>query len=1378
MATLQIKKAHAEYALQITRERLQDLASREEVIRGMREIKEAFRVQSALDQHENPERLRNRAQAYFETSFVPEYRRRNQDRLPANHYITLLDANALLWHELFVWPSGASLDRNFSARDKQATPYARVHSRHHDFFANISKRLDFHDLVLVDDASGDVVFSIRKEIDFGTSLIQGPFANTGMGEAFRRVRSMKQENSLIMIDYAAYFPSHDDLYAFMAVSIPAEGQRQGVMIAQFHGESMDRIVQDRMGIGQTEDIFLLSRAEQRVTYRSTRSGNMGMIGDIVNDLVPELLMAQDRVGVRQESDAKPVFATSGSTLQVMIPLDIPGVDWHMAGIISLEEAMDAANVLNHLLLGILLAMILFVSLAALVFGKSLLQPMRALAQAAQRIATGHGSARVVVETDDEIGQMGLAFNHMARRVEQQYWVKEELATLAGVLQAARSVPELSQVMVRQLLALLNAAQGAFYLRDKQTGRWMASAGYQFESSPEEPISHAPGEGIVGRCLLERQTIVLDNLSSMDLKIDTGVGQATPVSVVALPLNYHEQTLGVIVLAACQPFTPEQRQLLDEFSLLGALSLDNLERIQHIEELLAETRVQAVELESSQQELEQMNQELETNLRALRHSEEEMRLQQEELARANQGLEEQAQLLEQRNEQIERARLEVEKSSRYKSEFLANMSHELRTPLNSILILSREFVKNSDGRLAVDQVEAAQVIRQSGMELLDMIDEILDISRIEAGRVDLQIETMDPGGFAEEIRRQFAPLAREKSLGWHVTTDPSLPSALRLDQTKLRRIVKNLLVNAFKFTTQGEISVVFGWQPADHQTTGATHTLAIRVADTGVGISRQDQAIVFEAFRQIHHADGSKQSGVGLGLAIAQKLARLMGGSITLESEPGQGSVFTLLVPGIPDGPDTTLRQDSLPVPDGQVVSAPPAPVSVPDPVSRLPDGRKVPDMPEPVSDPRSLLIIEDDPIFAGSVATLAEGRGFRVLTAGTGQDGLALAVREQPKGIILDLGLPDISGEELLVRLQEHDRTRHIPVHIISARADPGEKRRLGALGYLVKPAPDAAILQVLQRLNAGVVPSTASRDAGSVLSSSGLNAGATPASLDMGAGAAPLSPGRRRLLLVEDQPEMRQAVIALVEDQNVEVVEAATGTEALAHLAKSPFDCLILDLGLPDMDGLQLLEQMRSLVSGVLPPVVIHSARDLTRAEHDRLQQYSDSIIVKGVHAEERLRNEVILFLHRVEQDTPGKAVDVAPSMRHHEEFFAGKTVLLVDDDVRNVFSMTRTLEKNGLQVRMAGNGREALAVLERDQPVDIILMDMMMPVMDGYAAMREIRTRAAFSTLPILALTAKAMPEDRRKCLDAGANDYLAKPVDMDRLLAMMRIWMGKKM
>ncbi|MBF0108071.1 MAG: response regulator [Magnetococcales bacterium] len=1317
--TLLFKKMQVEQYLDMTGRQLKELSLRDGFAEWMTGMKAAFHRVSIPA---NTQTLRERLKARFDLSFVPEYRKHQGNRTPPDTYIALLDDKALFWQErMFVHDDRVQGSDSLEMGDS-VEQFIRFRDQFDPMMRQQLASYDYYDLFLVDNQSGHVVYAVQNEIDLATSLKSGPFAQTGLGDAYRRVLAgNKGETAPVMVDFSPYFPSYDAPSAFMAVPVLRSGDMVGILMTQIHFQSIDKILNDRKGRGKSVKITFLDRHGMDVMGKTSGDERRGekKDGGGGDEAVTETMTT--------ENSGNDGFHSSRDYLWARIALDMYGLSGSLEGRSALKEVMAPIDTLDRTLTMTVWMTLLLVSLLAVATGKILLAPLVRFSATAGRIASGDWSARVPVGARDELGMMGLAFNSMAQRVQEEYWIKENMARLGRLFPSIRGVEPFAETLLRELLNLLVAVQGAFFLQDRGTGRYALVAGDGMHPRREETASFAPGEGIVGRCAVERRILIFDEWPEGTWTLTTGLGSVRPFTLLALPLNYQEQTRAVAVFAANHPFSPVQRHLLEEISLLGGLALDNLARVGHIEELLEETRAQAAELEMGQQELEQMNLELEKNSQDLRLSEELLRNQNEELEAGNKILEEQSQLLQGRNEQLANAHADLERASRYKSEFLASMSHELRTPLNSILILAHALVKNVDGTLTDAQVEDAEVIHQSGRELLEMINEILDLSRIEAGRMELHPEETQPLGLAEEIRRQFEPLARKKGLRWQVTVDERLPASFWVDQEKIRRIVKNLVANAFKFTDEGAIVLRMGREEAEQ---GRGPFWVISVTDTGCGIDSAVQEQVFEAFRQVGSRKGGTRGGVGLGLAIARKLAGLISGTIRLHSEPGRGSTFSLWIPWDILPPGTSVGAEPVCAPPSKTTE----PDGIPDewlsevvwPMGTTPEGDR---------NVRGLLVIEDDPIFANSVRQLAEHRKFQVWIGGTGREGLALAVRMRPEGILLDLGLPDMPGEEVLRRLRGDSRTRGIAVHIVSGREDPGEEARQGSLGFLSKPVADAEVLKILNRM----MPTHAGK--------------------------------RGRLLLVEDHSEMRRSIIELIGNTQVEVVEAARGDEALERLAEGSFDCMVLDLGLPDMEGTELLERMTAL--GRLPPVIIHSARDLTRKQHDLLLRYTDSIIVKGPNLETRLRDEIILFLNRVIRDHPEVVPTTVSSVVHREELFAGKNVLLVDDDARNVFSMTRSLERKGLKVRMAGNGAEALEHLRQGSPVDLVLMDIMMPVMDGYEAMRQLRSLESCQTLPVLALTAKAMPEDQKKCLEAGANDYLTKPVDMDRLFEMMRIW-----
>ncbi|MEO0034283.1 MAG: hypothetical protein RLZZ501_306, partial [Pseudomonadota bacterium] len=748
------------------------------------------------------------------------------------------------------------------------------------------------------------------------------------------------------------------------------------------------------------------------------------------------------------------------------------------------------------------------------------------------------------------------------------------------------------------------------------------------------------------------------------------------------------TRAVIELAAFSPFSELHRALIEAALPVVALTLEVLERGLLGQRLLEESRQQAEELRLSQEELQSQS---------------------EELRVANRQLSEQRRELEQARCRADQRADDFAAASRFKSEFLANMSHELRTPLNSLLILSHGLSENAEGTLTPDQIESARVIHDSGTHLLGMINDILDLSKVEAGKLELVETSVRPAEIAAAIRRTFAPIAGQKRLYFTITCAPEVPAAFGGDPGRLEQIITNLVANACKFTAEGGVTVrLTALPPCGEAGEGPLGRLRVEVADTGIGIAPDKRDRIFEAFEQADGSIGRQYGGTGLGLSIARHLTDLMGGTLTADSEEGRGSTFTLSLP---------LRP-----PPAADATAPPSAAALADPPLPLPPAAGA---------GATVLIVEDDDDFAAVLCDLAQRRGLNPVRAGDGVEGLGLARHLRPAGILLDVGLPGLDGWAVMEALRHDPQTRAIPVHFLSGSPEVQRGLAAGAVGFLTKPVERAQLDRVFARL--------------------GLD-----------------GPGeRRRVLVVDDDAAFRLAVRPLVESDRVEVREAATAGEALDLLGRERFDCLILDLILPDFSGFDLLDRARD--AGVaLPPVVVHSGMELTFDQTLRLRAYTDSIVVKGSRSPERLVDEVALFLHSVQAEPPAEPAPV------REALFVDRSVLVVDDDMRNAFALSKLLRGRGFGVEIAEDGARALARLDQGPGFDLVLMDIMMPGMDGYAAIAEIRRRPGLAELPILALTAKAMPGDREHCLAAGANDHLAKPIDIDRLFALIRRWL----
>jgi CheY-like chemotaxis protein/signal transduction histidine kinase len=785
----------------------------------------------------------------------------------------------------------------------------------------------------------------------------------------------------------------------------------------------------------------------------------------------------------------------------------------------------------------------------------------------------------------------------------------------------------------------------------------------------------------------------------------------------------------------------------------------------LQNLLEETQRQAEELQTQSEELRVNNEELEEQSRALKESQERLENQQAELEQINASLEEQSQLLEEERNQSRRQNTildqqaqKLAQASQYKSDFLANMSHELRTPLNSSLILAKLLADNTEGNLTAEQIEYAQTIQAAGNDLLALINDILDLSKIEAGRMDVRAETVSIDQLLADLCRLFQPMAEVKGLAFESGRQPGCPGAMNTDRQRLEQILKNLLSNAVKFTESGSIKL------SVRQAAGGKIEFA--VDDTGIGIPVEQQQSVFEAFRQIDGTPHRRQGGTGLGLSISRELSRLLGGELRLTSEPGKGSTFTLLLPASIESASMTqspqVRKQDLFIEDsdgepqfaGAQVRTEPALRSTPNrtPQSRSAQSRAVNETKKRFEDDRSptsagsrsILVVEDDASFAKILRDLVREMNFLCVVATTAEQGFDLALEQAPSAVVLDIGLPDHSGLWVLDRLKHDRRTRHIPVHVISASDQSQSALELGAVGYLVKPVQRDEVAGALRQLEQRL-------------------------SQDIG-----------RVLVVEDDPVQRAAVCKLLASHELQTVGAATAAECLDELKSRTFDCMVLDLSLPDSSGYALLETLSREEAYSFPPVIVYTGRDLSAEEEQRLRRYSKSIIIKGAKSPERLLDEVTLFLHKVVSDLPADQQRMLDRARVRDAALEGRRILIVEDDVRNVFALTRVLETRGVTVEIARNGVEALKSLEEltqgDKGVDLVLMDVMMPEMDGLTAVREIRKRDEWKKLPILMLTAKAMPDDQAECLAAGASDYLAKPLDIDKLLSLIRVWLPR--
>jgi CheY-like chemotaxis protein/HAMP domain-containing protein len=974
--------------------------------------------------------------------------------------------------------------------------------------------------------------------------------------------------------------------------------------------------------------------------------------------------------------------------------------------------------------------------------------VRAIAEVATAVTRGDLSRSIQVEARGEVADLKDNINEMIRNLKettqknaQQDWLKTNLARFTRLLQGQRDLEAVTSLILSELAPLVTAHHGVFYMMDSQEpdARLRMIASYGYRSNRKLPTSFLPGEGLVGQCAVEKQRIWLTNVPRDYIQISSGLGAAPPTNIVVLPILFEQQVKAVIEIASLDRFTETHLSFLDQLMESIGVVLNTIEANSRTESLLTQSQ-------SLAQELQQTNLELAEKARLL----------------SEQNIE-----VERKNREVEQAKLALEEkatqlalSSKYKSEFLANMSHELRTPLNSLLILAQQLSDNPEGNLTEKQVEFAKTIHGSGSDLLTLINDILDLSKIESGTVTLEVSECRFNTLRGYLERTFRHMAEAKHINFGVALSENLPISTMTDSTRLQQILKNLLSNAFKFTAHGQVELNIGvaktgWS-SDHPVLGqAEAVLAFSVTDTGVGIPSDKLQLIFEAFQQADGSTARKYGGTGLGLSISRELARLLGGEIRVESAVGVGSTFTLFMPynrhafesydvpgNSPSAPRVQVLTSNVTNLEAQAVEV----------MDETENPRPEPALEmarvhfEPSHDDRSLvspgeasvLIVEDDARFAKIMLEHAREKNFKGIVTAKGDAVLTLARDYLPAAILLDIDLPDVDGFTVLDRLKRDPSTRHIPVHVISSLKERERALRQGAISYLSKPVSRERLLEEFARIQQF------------------------------------LTRGKRSLLVVEDDKAQREAIISLIGATDVNIVAVETGQAALDALKASQFDCMVIDLSLPDISGFDLIDKIGDDAGLRDLPIVVYTAKDLNRKEVARLKRVAKTIVVKDARSPERLLDETALFLHRAHSQMPEMQRRMLDEVHAAEGGLAGRNVLIVDDDLRNIFALSSVLERQEMKVSFAENGRDGIEVLERDPSIEIVLMDIMMPEMDGYDTMRAIRRIPKFKSLPIITLTAKAMKGDRDKCIAAGASDYITKPVDVLQLLSLMRVWL----
>ncbi|MGC1850482.1 MAG: HAMP domain-containing protein [Pseudolabrys sp.] len=958
--------------------------------------------------------------------------------------------------------------------------------------------------------------------------------------------------------------------------------------------------------------------------------------------------------------------------------------------------------------------------------------VRAIAEVATAVTKGDLTRSVQVDARGEVAELKDNINTMidnlrltTDRNTEQDWLKTNLAKFTNMLQGQRDLTTVGRLLLSELTPLVHAQQGVIYqVESEELQSMRLLSAYADDGANGHPQRLRIGEGLIGQCASDKRRLLITEMPDHAVPIGSALFKVKPANIIVLPVLFENQVKAVIELASVKEFTALQTMFLEQLTASIGIVLNSIEATMQTEGLLKQSQQLAGELQTQQRELQQTNEQLEQKAQQLAERNVEVERKNQEIEQARRALEEKA--------------AELALTSKYKSEFLANMSHELRTPLNSILILGQQLADNPDGNLTSKQTEFARTIHGAGTDLLNLISDILDLSKIESGTVTVEAEEIFFSNLLDAVGRPFRHEAETRQLSFKVDLDPSLGRSLTTDSKRLQQVLKNLLSNAFKFTDRGGIQLkVFaapvGWTSTHPVLSQAQSVVAFEVADTGIGIPAEKQKIIFEAFQQADASTSRKYGGTGLGLAISRELSSLLGGEIHIRSAPGVGSTFTLYLPIAYAGPSVAMRPTTLPA---SHAPAPSMPIVLPErPIEQIPDDRH-----EIQPGDSILLIVEDDPHYCRVLIDLARVKGFKVLVAMRGADALELAKQYQPNAVSLDVFLPDMLGWSVLSQLKQNPLTRHIPVQIITLDEDKHHGLARGAFSFVTKPTSTEGVEAALRRIKEYSTPR------------------------------------RKRLLVVEDNPAEQLSISELLGYDDVEIETAGTGRDALAALRRHPADCVVLDLRLPDMSGFEVLEQLGADETLSEVPVVVFTGRELSAEEDARLHTMARSIVVKGVESPERLLDETALFLHRVVTDLPIEKQRMLERLTTSDEDLVSRRVLLVDDDARNIFALSSVLERRGMRVLTATTGNEAIKLIESNNDIAIVLMDIMMPEMDGYQTMEEIRKNANFRRLPIIALTAKAMKGDREKCLDAGASDYLAKPVNTEQLLSALRSWLHR--
>ncbi|WP_422473889.1 response regulator [Endozoicomonas sp. ALB032] len=1275
--------------------------------------------------------------------------------------------------------------------------YNQILDQYSGEFVDFLRYYDYSDLIL-GDTEGNILFTVNAYDDLGKNIFNGTLANTSFAKA---ARESLEDLVPKYADVTAYPPIGDQKVSFFILPLVDEREKAiGFLAVQILAHNVQDIFESENQFSDALKSYLIGE-DGYIRYGTDLDSSQSMILKADNILTQDWIAHIDVEGVFHEihdhdtedeshgldSDAELNELFGGEldlhseasdshkvdqhfhiksytnvygerVLGTFYAIEVAGTPMALISEVSQKDAFDSVVQFRNRLIYITAITALIVILIALVITRRLVRPIRAITAWVNRVASGDYAQGAVLSGHNEISDLSRSFSEMTEKLrnvisdnDRKSWQQEGQAGLNNCMRGEQELSEVCKNIVSYLARYLDMQTGAMYVMDDEK-RLQLMASYAWKKRQQSKNSFEIGEGLVGQAAMEKQAIELTSIPEDYIKIESGLGSTSPKVIITVPLVYEGEVKGVLEFALIRELTDEQRGFLEDALESVAIGINSAQYRTRVNQLLEKTTRQSEAMKEQQEELRSVNDELESRARVLEESQEELKAQSEEMQKSNAELEEKTELLQQQKAEIERKNLdielsrktledkakELEQASKYKSEFLANMSHELRTPLNSLLLLAQMLADNDEGNLNEDQIESAQVIYSGGKELLDLINDILDLSKVEAGKMSINLEDMDIEELCSSMRTLFKPLADNKGLDFAVDIDPGTTRVILSDSQRVMQVLKNFLSNAFKFTEQGGVYIrVFNSiRKTDH---GNETYVGFAVRDTGIGIPKEKQDAVFEAFQQADGSTSRKYGGTGLGLAISRELSSMLGGYIGIESVEGEGTTFTVYLPDNAvcslDGGEVMADSHSSATSDGyqKIASAAEKKTKA----QPAPEAEKIATKKKTSEAGKNILIIEDDQHFSDIVKQLSGSHGYQCLVEASGKEGIQTAIEEQPMAIILDLGLPDMDGEEVLRQLQKNEATKNIPVHIVSGR-DPDESERQGAVGYLVKPVSIDDLEMVFSTLETA------------------------------------LSEDIQHALLLDSDAESRSHLAKMLTEKGMNIAGFSSAEEAEKSMAENQWQCLVMDVDLPDSSGLEFLQKLQEKMGDNMPSIVIHTDKKLSTEDQKELQKYTRALVMKGDYASERVMDEVSLFIHSVEKSAPAEFKPAAETLSNKS--LEGHKILLVDDDLRNTFALSKGLQGLGLEVVIADNGQNALDKLDEEDGIELVLMDIMMPVMDGYEAMTKMREIERFKSMPVIALTAKAMSDDKAKCIEAGANDYMTKPVNIDKLTEMMKVWLFK--